>query len=117
MPPTTKKGAYVDGLIAYIIDTVDPPRPVFGERIKLNPLTKWPDRIWLVISVTMARHLINIPEKIITARNPEGLVHFLASHPAWDHTIQKALYKVGFRIDYSKMPTQGLSLVERKEEA
>ena len=105
MPHMQRRGAYIDSLITYISDTVDPPRPVFGKRTKLDPTTRWPDAIWLVITVTMARRLINIPEKIITAKNSEALVHFLSQYPGWNNAIDQALHKVGYQIDYPSQPS------------
>ena len=49
----------------------------------------------------MARKRINIPEKIITAKNPQALVHFLRDHPGSASAIDTALHKVGYAIDYS----------------
>ena len=96
-----RRGAQIDCLLTYINHTVDPPRPVFGPRVKLHPNTRWPAAIWLVITVTMARHLIDIPEEIITAQNARALVYFLTDFPSWADTIDRALDKVGYAIDYA----------------
>ena len=103
MPHMQRRGAYLDSLITFINETVDPPVPVFGRRVKLDPTTRWSASIWLVITVTMARKRINIPELIITTKNQEALTHFLLAHPAWANAIDTALHKVGYLIDYHKL--------------
>ena len=35
----------MDNLLTFINHTVDPPRPVCGKRVKLDPATRWPDAI------------------------------------------------------------------------
>jgi len=100
MPLMPRRGGHIDSLITFINHTVDPPTPVLAKRVKLDPNTRWPNSIWLVITVTMARRSINIPQCIIRAKNAPALTHFLLDYPGWKHAIDEALHKVGYAIDY-----------------
>ena len=90
-------------MIANIADTVDPPRPIFGTRTLLDPHHVWPLAIWTVVTVTIARRSIDVPEKHMRQGHEIQLVRFLTHYPQWNAAIDHALHKAGYQIDYTKL--------------